>query len=92
MKRIEIFANVSVRDALFGAFTRRGVARRFTLIPVVHGSGSSGPRFGDEVWPEENFMLIVYCGEQEAEGIRGAVAEVKAAFENEGVALFETGG
>lgn len=89
MKRIEIFANVSVRDALFDAFAERGVARRFTLIPVVHGIGSSGSRFGDEVWPEENFMLIVYCPDAEAENIREAVREVKAAFENEGVKLFE---
>ena len=89
MKRIEIFANVSVRDTLFGAFAKHRVVRNYSLIPVVHGNGSSGPRHGDEVWPEENFMLIVYCQEAEAGGIREAVAEVKAVFENEGVKLFE---
>jgi hypothetical protein len=89
MKRIEIFANVSVRDALFNAFAERGVVRQCTLVPVVHGNGSSGPRYGDEVWPEENFMLIVYCPDTEAEIIRRAVHEVKAAFENEGIKLFE---
>jgi hypothetical protein len=89
MKRIEIFANVSVRDALFNAFQKRGVGRHFTMIPVVHGNGSSGPRYGDEVWPEENFMLIIYCQDAEAEHIRRAVHEVKGLFEKEGVKLFE---
>jgi hypothetical protein len=91
MKRIEIFANVSVQDALFEAFESRGIAHHYSIVPVIHGSGSSGPRHGDEVWPEENFMLVVYCSDTEAARIRRAVNEVKASFEDEGIRMFEIG-
>jgi len=87
MKRLEIIANSSVEDSLFEAFAEREVARYYTKVPVVHGIGSSGPRKGDHVWPEENFLLIIYCEEQEARGIREAVDAVKAQFPDEGMKL-----
>jgi hypothetical protein len=90
MIRIEIVANSSVEDSLFEAFAERGAAKYFTKIPVVHGVGSSGPRKGDHVWPEENFLLIIYCEEQEARDISGAVEEVKARFPDEGLKFFMT--
>ncbi|MBN2324006.1 MAG: hypothetical protein JXQ30_09740 [Spirochaetes bacterium] len=87
MKRLEIIANASVEDSLFEAFRARGVVRYYTKVPVVHGIGSSGPRKGDHIWPEENFLLIIYCDEQEARDIREAVREVKDRFPDEGLKL-----
>jgi len=89
MKRLEIIANSSVEDALFNAFEERGVAKQYTKIPVVHGNGHSGPRQGDHVWPEENFLLIIYCDAEEAGWIRDAVNAVKDEFTEEGIKLFE---
>jgi hypothetical protein len=88
MKRLEIIANVSVEDALFKAFKMRGIAKVFTTIPSVHGVGSSGPRLGDHVWPEENFMLILYCEDNEGVEIERAVKQVKEQFRGEGIQCF----
>ena len=92
MKRLEIIANCSVEDALFEVFEKRGVAKQYTMIPVVYGNGHSGPRRGDNVWPEENFMLIIYCDADEAESILDAVNTVKETFGEEGIKVFELGG
>jgi hypothetical protein len=89
MKRLEIIGNRSIEADLFEHFERRKVGHRYTKLPVVHGAGNSGPRQGDHIWPEENFLLIIYCGEEEAKKIREAVMEVKKHFESEGLKLFE---
>lgn len=91
MRRIEIVANKSVEADIMEALHVRGAARHHTRIPIAHGVGSSGPRQGDAVWPEENFILIVYCEEPEAQQIREAIAEIKKLFPDEGVRLFEIG-
>ncbi len=91
MKRIEVIANRTVEEDILEEFSKRGVGKRYTKIPFVQGMGRQGPRKGDGVWPEENFILILYCGEHEAEGIRSAVFEVKRRFQSEGIKLFEIG-
>lgn len=88
MIRLELFANRSVEEDLFDAFSKAGVVKQYTKIPVVHGVGSSGPRMGDAVWPEENFALIIWCDEAEARRIAIAVEEVKQKFPHEGIKLF----
>jgi hypothetical protein len=89
MRRIEIIANRSVEADVMEALRRHDAARYHTKIPTAHGVGSSGPRQGDAVWPEENFVLIVYCEDAEALHIREAIGEVKKLFPDEGVKLFE---
>ncbi|MBW8002916.1 MAG: hypothetical protein FVQ80_12990 [Planctomycetes bacterium] len=91
MKRIEIIANHSVEEDILEALKRRKAGKYYTKIPSVQGVGSSDPRFGDHVWPEENCVIIIYCGEEEAILIREAVSEVKGRFETEGIKLFEIG-
>jgi hypothetical protein len=86
--RMEIIANHSVEEDILEAMQGRGVGGYYTKIPSVQGVGSSNPRLGDPIWPEENFLLIIYCGEEEAERIAQAVAEVKNRFEDEGIKLF----
>jgi len=89
MKRIEIIANRSVEEDMFDLFRKRGIVRHYTRLPEVFGVGRQGPRMGDHIWPEENFLLLVYCGEEEAQSIRQAVAELKEFFKTEGIKLFE---
>ena len=86
--RMEIIANHSVEEDIFEAMQRRGVGRFYTKIPSVQGVGSSNPRLGDPIWPEENFLLIIYCSGGEAERITEAVKEVKSRFGEEGIKLF----
>ncbi|MDR2607667.1 MAG: hypothetical protein LBC57_04680 [Treponema sp.] len=92
MIRIEIIANHSVEENILEAFKDEGVGKYYTLYPNVTGIGSSGPRMGDAVWPEENFALVIWCEAEEAAGIRRAVAKVKERFPDEGVRLFSLGG
>lgn len=89
MKRIEIIANRSIQEDMFDAFNKAEIVKHYTLIPVVLGVGNSGPRMGDHIWPEENFNLIIYCEEQEAEKIKLVIADLKAFFTSEGIKLFE---
>ena len=90
MKRIEIVANRSVQEELFDLLARSSVGLRYTLVPQVHGAGNSEPKQGDSTWPEYNFLLIVYCEDDEARQIAEATRELKRIFPDEGIKLFET--
>ncbi len=89
MKRIEIIANRSIEADMFDLFKRKAIVNHYTKITEAMGVGNSGPRMGDHIWPEANFILLVYCEEEEASAIREAVDELKGLFEGEGIKLFE---
>jgi hypothetical protein len=78
----------SIQENILEALKDHGVGKYYTLYPNVMGVGSSGPRMGDAIWPEENFALIIWCEEEEARGIVQAAAEVKEKFPDEGVKVF----
>ncbi len=88
--RVEVIANRSVEEDIMEELHREGAARAYTKIPVVFGTGNSGPKQGTHVWPEENFMLVVYCGEEEAVLIENCVARVKERFPDEGIKVFSS--
>jgi hypothetical protein len=67
---------------------QEGVGKYYTKYPNIFGVGSSGPRMGDAVWPEENFSLVLWCEEEEARGVARAVAAVKTQFPDEGIRIF----
>ncbi len=89
MKRLEIIANQAIEEDLFELFTSRGIGKKYTKIPIAHGAGTTTPKQGDPIWPEENFILIVYCDEEEAVKIRETVKELRGYFPTEGIRLFE---
>jgi hypothetical protein len=88
MYRIEIIANRSVEENLLDALKDEGAGKFYTKYPNALGVGASGPRMGDAIWPEENFVMVVWCEEDEARAIARAVARVKEHFPGEGVKLF----
>ena len=88
MIRIEIVANHSVEENILDALKAEGVGKYYTKYPIIHGVGSSGPRMGDPVWPEENFAIVIWCDEEEAREIGRAVASVKDHFPDEGIKVF----
>ena len=88
MIRIEIIANRSVEENILEAFKKGGVGKFYTKHPTVLGVGSSGPRMGDPIWPEENFAIVVWCDKEEAKKIRRAVYEVKKQYPDEGIKMF----
>ena len=88
MIRIEIIANQSVEENILDALKHEGVGKYYTKYPNIFGVGSSGPRMGDAVWPEENFAMVIWCEEEEARGIEQAMAYIKKRFPEEGVKVF----
>jgi hypothetical protein len=88
MFRIEIVANHSVEENILEALKEEGAGKYYTKFPNVFGVGGTGPRMGDAVWPEENFVLVIWCEEEEARAIGRAVASVKEHFPGEGIKVF----
>ena len=89
MKKLEIIANKSVEEDLFDRFERRGLKPRYTEIPVVYGEGRTNSKKGDGIWPEENFLLIIYTEDDMAEKIISVVRDLKIDFPDEGIKIFE---
>ena len=88
MIRVEVIANHSVEENILEALKLEGAGKYYTKYPSVYGVGSSGPRMGDAIWPEENFALVIWCEEKEARSIERAVASVKEHFPGEGIKVF----
>ena len=88
MMRLELIANHSVEENILEALGHEGVGKYYTKYPAIYGVGTSGPRMGDSIWPEENFVMVFWCEEEEARGIERAVHTVKERFPDEGVKLF----
>ena len=88
MIRIEIIANHSVEENILEALAKEDAGKYYTKYPSILGVGSTGPRMGDAVWPEENFALVIWCGQEEAAAIERAVASVKEKFPDEGIKVF----
>jgi len=92
MVRVEVIANRSVEENIIDALKFEKVGAFYTKYPGILGVGGSGPRMGDAIWPEENFVFVFWCGEEEAAGIERAVFSVKEKFPNEGIKMFSTPG
>jgi len=88
MIRVEIIANHSVEENILDALNHEGVGKYYTKYSNIFGVGTSGPRMGDSIWPEENFALVIWCEEEEARLIQKAVEYVKKIFPDEGVKIF----
>jgi len=88
MIRVEIVANHSVEENVLDALNLEGAGKYYTKYPNIIGVGKSGPRMGDAIWPEENFVMVIWCEEEEARRIERAVAAVKKQFPGEGIKVF----
>jgi hypothetical protein len=89
MIRMEIIADNAVEEDIMEALRAREEVTHFTKIPNVHGEGDSTPKHGNHIWPEENFILIVYAEEGTALHVREAVKEIKDRCPDAGIKLFE---
>ena len=92
MIRLEIIANHSVEENILEALKNAGAGKYYTKYPTIYGVGTSGPRMGDSIWPEENFAMVIWCEKDEAQKIRNAVRTVKKQFPDEGVKMFGSTG
>ncbi|MDR2246358.1 MAG: hypothetical protein LBE17_06765 [Treponema sp.] len=88
MKRMELMANRSVEEEIIGGLEAGIKDFYYTLLPVVHGRGKAQYRLGTPTWPEENFLLISYLDDRDAETAQSIVAKTKRRFPKEGIKLF----
>lgn len=88
MKRVEIVAAQAIQEDLLDALEHYGVPKRYTIIPIAHGVGSTNPKLGNEVWPEENFILIIYCQEEMLDRIEQAITLIEKKYDQEGIGYF----
>ena len=88
MKRVEIMAAQAVQDDLLEALALYEVPPHYTVIPTAHGRGNTTAKLGDSVWPEENFILIIYCEESMVAKIEQAVNLVSRKYDHEGIGFF----
>jgi hypothetical protein len=88
MKRMELIANRSVEEEIMTALEHGIKDFYYTLLPAVHGKGKTAYRLGTATWPEENFMLISYLNEHDADKAASLIENVKSRFTGEGIKLF----
>ncbi len=60
----------------------------YTVVPLVNGRGKSDYKLGSSTWPETNFVLVSYIGDEDKERVKKIIAAVKEKFPDEGIKLF----
>ncbi len=88
MRRVEIIAAQAILEDVLEALEHYAVPMHYTIIPTAHGKGNTIPKLGDDVWPEENFVLIMYCEEATLQSIEMAIQLVKKKYDHEGIGYF----
>lgn len=89
MIRLEIIANNTVEIDIFKALEEVDPGFYYTRVNNVHGRGGCDPRMGDAVWPEENFIYIIYTDNQTANKMVEAIKAIKKKFTIEGIKVFK---
>ena len=88
MKRVEIIANNSVEEDILKELTLSIKNFMYTKINGVHGVGKTEPKMGSSIWPEENFILIVYCDDQQETAVRQCIEKIKKIHTIDGIKYF----
>src|SRR5258706_6981101 len=73
---------VDIKEALFGA----GI-EGYTVVEGVHGQGRSGKRFGDDVFPGINHLLLVAVPPAASSRLRGRLTGISAAHPGAGLKI-----
>lgn len=88
MKRVEIIANSALAEDVLEGLEYLEGETWYSRINGVHGLGSSGPRMGDHIWPEENVIFIFYCEAERAAELEAMVEDIKSRFPDTGIKCF----
>ena len=90
LQRLEIIMSQSIEEDFVTAFMREETGRMFTKLPVVMGRGVTDPKMGDAVWPQLNCMYIVICTKEQAQVVKGIIADLHKEYPREGLACFKS--
>lgn len=91
--RIEIVSNLSLELDVFEYIEKieqeLGEFIYHSKIGNVYGKGKKGEKHGNGVWPEENFILIIYTSNQSiVERLKDIVDDLNRYYPTEGINLF----
>ncbi len=86
--RVEIICSQALEEDFSEEFEKNKVAKHYTKISPVMGSGYSNPHLGDAVWPQLNTLYIIYCSQEDAEKIKQIVIKLRKLFVTEGIGCF----
>lgn len=93
MTRVEIIANQALEEQLIKIMPiREGKKPCYTMIHQVDGSGYSGWCMGNDVWPEENILFILYVNDEKLNKLHEDITELRERFPILGLACFESSG
>ena len=88
MTRLEIIANNTVEEDIQEALKSIDSDFGYTRLNNVHGRGHSDPKEGNAVWPEENFVYIIYAEDHKAMEFVDSLRQLKDKFTKEGIKIF----
>ena len=88
MNRVEIIANNALEENLMGLLEKKGIGQYYTRFNNVHGRGFTNPKMGSAVWPEEDFVIVIYCEDEKAQTVKEAVKTLRKAHPAAGIQVF----
>ncbi len=89
MIKLEIIANQALERPLMAVMPQREGRPCYTMLKQVDGAGYSGYCLGNDVWPEENILFILYLEETEVSTMKERIGELRLRFPLLGLAAFE---
>ncbi len=89
MIKFEIIANQALERPLMEIMPSRNGKPCYTMLKQVDGAGYSGWCMGNDVWPEENIMFILYIEDERLDIIKERLRELRERFPLLGLAAFE---
>lgn len=88
--RVEIILSQSIEEDFVTAFMKKDTGKMYTKLPMVMGRGVTDPKMGDAIWPQLNCMYIIICTGEQADVIKGIIADLHREYPNEGLACFKS--
>lgn len=89
MTKLEIIANQALESQLIEIMPKNDGKPCYTMLKQVDGAGFSGYCLGNEVWPEENIMFILFLDNEKLTAVKDRLAGIRESFPLLGLAAFE---
>ncbi|HAK46256.1 MAG TPA: hypothetical protein DCO79_10120 [Spirochaeta sp.] len=89
MTKLEIIANQALEAQLMEIMPKNDGRPCYTMLKQVDGAGLSGFCLGNEVWPEENVMFILFLDDERLDIIKEQLNGIRGKFPLLGLAAFE---
>ena len=89
MTKLEIIANQALEGPLLEVMPIIDGKPCYTMLKQVDGAGYSGFCLGNDVWPEENVMFILFLDDNRLKTIKTRINEIRERFPLIGLAAFE---